>query len=504
MKIFNTLLFSAALTLFFISGSFADQAPQGKFEDLLTELERNPQIQNEIDRLAISNNLPVEIYLEEGIYITALGVENGKIVYGIMNNMADIYNGAETSFIEGITARYNLSNARVHYADGRVNNPSIGMPVPSHSEGLGTKWIIMPESTNDKVWAFDPETGDVIDPDFIPTDLTHLNIPQHAVQTPRGTITISDQNADGVFEYDTSGTFIRLFAPAGGINTSILDNVRGHYYRPNGNLLVAVGGSTMLTVVPQFDTGGVHLGPFISGNVNSTWFLLPRDNTDILVTSINSPQGLGRFSPTGTFLGSFASVTSFPQQSFLQNNGDVAVANFTSGPQEGVLIFPAAGGSFIRQLTGVSGNRGVWVLGNGNYLTSNAAGVHELDSATGNLVRTIAPGIQGRMFSLYDTDLLVGLNNPTGSVPDNYSLSQNYPNPFNPSTKISFSIPDNQFVTLKIYNALGKEVKTLVSSKLNAGTYDYSFEAGELSSGMYFYTLEAGYFMETKKMVLIK
>lgn len=93
---------------------------------------------------------------------------------------------------------------------------------------------------------------------------------------------------------------------------------------------------------------------------------------------------------------------------------------------------------------------------------------------------------------------------PVNSVADNYTLSQNYPNPFNPTTNIKFAIPQNGFVTLKVYNMLGKEVATLVNSNLSAGSYNFDFNASNLSSGIYFYKLEAGNFAETKKMMLVK
>jgi len=86
----------------------------------------------------------------------------------------------------------------------------------------------------------------------------------------------------------------------------------------------------------------------------------------------------------------------------------------------------------------------------------------------------------------------------------NYSLSQNYPNPFNPTTNIKFAIPTSGLVSLKVYNMLGKEVATLVSSNLSAGTYTYDFNASNLASGVYFYKLETANFSEVKKMSLIK
>jgi hypothetical protein len=86
----------------------------------------------------------------------------------------------------------------------------------------------------------------------------------------------------------------------------------------------------------------------------------------------------------------------------------------------------------------------------------------------------------------------------------NYILRQNYPNPFNPSTTIEFTLPKSEFVELKIYNILGKEVSTLVSNKLNQGNHTYQFKGKNLASGIYYYQLVAGDYREVKKMILIK
>ena len=102
------------------------------------------------------------------------------------------------------------------------------------------------------------------------------------------------------------------------------------------------------------------------------------------------------------------------------------------------------------------------------------------------------------------SDVLTEINNIGLLIPDKYSLSQNYPNPFNPVTKINFSIPKNNLVTLKVYNVLGKEVAVLVNETMNAGTYEVTLNASNLSSGVYFYKITSGDFMDTRKMMLIK
>ena len=89
-------------------------------------------------------------------------------------------------------------------------------------------------------------------------------------------------------------------------------------------------------------------------------------------------------------------------------------------------------------------------------------------------------------------------------TPEVYTLNQNYPNPFNPSTIISYSIPKQSMVTLKVYNLLGELVSTLVDQPQSAGKYEFQFNAGHLSSGIYFYTIKAGKFTKAAKMMLLK
>lgn len=89
-------------------------------------------------------------------------------------------------------------------------------------------------------------------------------------------------------------------------------------------------------------------------------------------------------------------------------------------------------------------------------------------------------------------------------IPNKFALLQNYLNPFNPTTTIQFSIPGSQFATLKVYDILGREVKTLVNETKPPGTYEVKFDGSDLSSGTYFYRLTSGNFTQTKKMLLVK
>jgi hypothetical protein len=89
-------------------------------------------------------------------------------------------------------------------------------------------------------------------------------------------------------------------------------------------------------------------------------------------------------------------------------------------------------------------------------------------------------------------------------APHTYKLFDNYPNPFNPSTKISWQTPVSGWQTLKIYNALGNEVATLINEQKEAGYHSIDFNGRDLPSGVYFYRIQSGNFIDTKKMIMAK
>ncbi len=102
------------------------------------------------------------------------------------------------------------------------------------------------------------------------------------------------------------------------------------------------------------------------------------------------------------------------------------------------------------------------------------------------------------------SDVLTTVEENDVNIPNDFTLSQNYPNPFNPSTTIAFSIPTSAFVTLKIYDVLGKEVANLCNEELPAGKYSRNWDASKCASGMYVYQIKAGDFVSSKKLMLMK
>jgi hypothetical protein len=170
------------------------------------------------------------------------------------------------------------------------------------------------------------------------------------------------------------------------------------------------------------------------------------------------------------------------------------------------------------------------IIINGNYIFAIAGsdGIH-LSSDNGNTWKIKNEGLTNnnlRELLIYNGYIFAGsygygiyrrtlqditsINNNVNNIPDRFVLSQNYPNPFNPFTNIKYQIANNKFITLKVYDILGKEVVTLVNEKQSPGTYEVQFPNGQLAnvqlpSGIYFYSLFAdGESVDTKKMVLIK
>ncbi len=192
----------------------------------------------------------------------------------------------------------------------------------------------------------------------------------------------------------------------------------------------------------------------------------------------------------------------------------------------------------------VTGNNGNWHIGGGVYRSNTNQGLNEarvyakvgnneyrgfsFSTQTGAYVinnlppftyTLIAdrygyfPGQRIEVLGNYNLDTInfflvpsqvIGISNNGNTIPDKFRLNQNYPNPFNPATKIAFDIPKNSFTKLIVFDALGREIKTLVSENLSAGSYSVSWDAGNVSSGLYFYKIISGDFTDTRKMILIR
>ena len=250
--------------------------------------------------------------------------------------------------------------------------------------------LLIPDSTNKRIMAFDPVSGVLMDPVFIQLDDPATGTAIHALLGPNDTILVSDQTRNVVHEYDLAGTYLGVFAPAGGADTGILQNIRGMALRPNGHLLVTVGAGTNANAIAEFDTAGNYLGNFVannSGGLASPFDVYLRAGTDWLVSSIDADLILRYHLDTGAPLGNLAAINNVPQQIHQIANGNVLVGNF-SGTQTGVVELTAAGALVgVHTAPGLGSYRGVYELPGGTLLVSTAGGVFEIDRA-GNLLDT--------------------------------------------------------------------------------------------------------------------
>ncbi|MBI4534983.1 MAG: T9SS type A sorting domain-containing protein, partial [Ignavibacteriae bacterium] len=135
-----------------------------------------------------------------------------------------------------------------------------------------------------------------------------------------------------------------------------------------------------------------------------------------------------------------------------------------------------------------------------NVLMKADSGLATIESQTGYLVGSSFQSnhrlVTGTIVDIPDEKL--------GESPGGYKLFQNYPNPFNPKTSFQFSVPSLEFVSLRVYDVLGREVATLVNEVKQPGTYELTWNAEGLSSGVYLYRLQAGSLVQTKKLVLLR
>jgi len=125
-----------------------------------------------------------------------------------------------------------------------------------------------------------------------------------------------------------------------------------------------------------------------------------------------------------------------------------------------------------------------------------------IESRVDSLLHETANALLNGIVDYLDIRTIVSLDESTELL--SARLEQNYPNPFNPTTSIEYTIPSDEFVTLKVYDILGNEVANLVNQRKEAGHHKVEFNAGNLASGLYIYKLQAGNYANIRKMLFLK
>ncbi|MBZ0199416.1 MAG: T9SS type A sorting domain-containing protein [Ignavibacteriaceae bacterium] len=287
---------------------------------------------------------------------------------------------------------------------------------------------------------------------------------------------------------------------------------------PNYYGVVALGGLTGAKLSSVFPGTGTTIRNEIFTYISSVDNTPITTNGDYRIFAGSGPYAI----PAGGSVEVWFAIVAGTSLADMQANADAAMQKYyTYVPVEMTSFTAAQVGNVIRldwQTATETNNQGFeiqrkvenneWTtIGykNGNGTTTEPTSYSFED----NLVAAQSTNIQYRLKQI-DFNGVSAFSNVIEveyNVPLEFNLAQNYPNPFNPSTTISFRIPEADFITLKVFNALGEEVVTLVNGFKQAGAYNIQFNASNIPSGIYFYSIKAGnnaQFSATKKMMLIK
>jgi photosystem II stability/assembly factor-like uncharacterized protein len=265
-------------------------------------------------------------------------------------------------------------------------------------------------------------------------------------------------------------------------------------------------------------------------DAGSSWFSIPVINTVMSIYFLDTENGyvgcnsnnIGKTTDGGiNWTWSYTNVFPVLSMYFLNVNTGFAVGspgNFIMKTVNGGASWDYINtnmNDWQNQISFASNTIGYSVGGGGLLKTTDAgySWAHEINNRVfyavdaPNVNTAYFCGFQGVIYKFDKNDSTTSAQEQIlNSIPKQFLLQQNYPNPFNPSTSIQYAISSTQFVTLKVYDLLGREVATLVNEEKPAGSYNAQFTINnvQLSSGIYFYKLQAGDFVETKKMILLK
>jgi len=395
-------LFTSLLIMIFTLALAAEEKPRVSFEYLMIAAEQDYQIVMDARKLAEINDLPHTIYLPQGAFIEAKGIENNQVVYTIMNDIQQPFDGGETAFWYEISSRFDLTNARIHWSNKPTQNPELGYVI-TPQENPVPNFLMVPESTNDAVMTFNYNDGSLINAAFIPGGNPNLTTPIEALLTPLAQILLSDQVTDNIVEFDTTGNFVSIFF---GGNTAVLDNCRGIEVRPGTNtVLGTIGSGANTDAVPEFDLAtGNYLGNFIAPNAafcDSPFDIIFRAS-DCLVSASTSDD-ITRYDLSGNHLGDLVVGINFPEQIYETASGNILAAGFSS--PSGLYIYDSNGNQ-LNYFSAVTGLRGAFQLGNGNYMVTSGTGVFVLDQNTGTVVSQPVSGVSGRFIREYDLAII--------------------------------------------------------------------------------------------------
>ena len=261
------------------------------------------------------------------------------------------------------------------------------------------------------------------------------------------------------------------------------------------------------------DVGGVYIST--DGGINWNY-------NNFKTTDISSFSKFGSSILAGGGDGLFVSADNGLSWSKISNIPSIVIATDGSkiyiGNNNGIYASKDSGATF--QQTGTYPTASIEIYKNDIYICGSA-GLYRSENYGSTWLNVSTDGIifskiaikddnilgfdnVGGIYTAHISDIIVSVEANPQNIPLAYKLQQNYPNPFNPTTRISYEIPKSSFVTIKVYDVLGREVTTLVNEEKTAGIYSVQFNGSNLASGIYFYRIQAGDFVQTNKLVLMK
>ena len=240
-------------------------------------------------------------------------------------------------------------------------------------------------TTGKRVLAFSPVDGSLVNANFIPRDAVHLTSPKDVVPSGNGTLLVSDQVMNAVYEYSYSGAYLRTVTSQA---TSGIQNLRGLAVH-NNQIYVTVGAGTLTNTVQTFAMDGTALGAFATSHFNSPYDIIFRSG-DALISN-QGTNTIDRYDLSGNYLSTFpASGVKFPQQITQEASGNLLVGGFSA--PAGIYEFDASGNK-VGLYSGASlFPRGAYELGNGNVLFTDGTSVREYNRATNAITTSFTGG----------------------------------------------------------------------------------------------------------------
>ncbi len=450
-----------------------------------------------------------------------------------------------------------IGNAGIIYAFRKNGTPVTGFPI---NHGATSRTIVLADLNNDgaleiitnkriypvgEVWVY---KGDGTAFQGWPKSINHVPASSSAAGdiTGDGIPEIISESYLSIYAWDRNGNAVVGFPysmPNGDVNSyssPVLadvdgDNIReilfgSHYLSGGGYLYILKNNGTVLPGWPQTTSWWIYAPPVL-GYVNG-------DNIIDIIVGDQVGSGIPAdyiygWDKNGNVLSGFpigpinavnnqvalADIDNDSQLELLVDDntqisgmGNYLAFNHDGTPVSGWTI-PTIGTSFFNMpcLADLNNNGTLDLVGAGFTAGgSNETNVYIWNTGINfNSSSIVNPVWQFnvRHNGVYDDNEVVSVNNINSEIPSGFKLEQNFPNPFNPETVIRYSLTENRFVTLKVYDVLGNEVATLVNERKNEGNYNYHLSTGnyQLPSGVYFYSLFLdGKSMQTKRMLLVK